>query len=136
MKLRISLDDRTFEVEVEVAENDHANLPPAYPVGSARVAGSAAGGTTAGQPGATPGATRPPAAVADEGKACRSPVSGVVVKVLATTGASIKAGDSLLVLEAMKMETHIVAPLSGEIAAIKVAKGDRVQTGDVLVEFV
>jgi methylmalonyl-CoA carboxyltransferase small subunit len=132
MKLRISLDDRTFEVEVEVAENDHANLPPAYPVGSARLAGSAASGL----PGATPGATRPPAAVADEGKACRSPVSGVVVKVVATAGASIKAGDSLLVLEAMKMETHIVAPLSGEIASIKVAKGDRVQTGDVLVEFV
>jgi methylmalonyl-CoA carboxyltransferase small subunit len=132
MKLRISLDDRTFEVEVEVAENDHANLPPAYPVGSARLAGSAASGL----PGATPGATRPPAAVADEGKACRSPVSGVVVKVVASAGASIKAGDSLLVLEAMKMETHIVAPLSGEIASIKVAKGDRVQTGDVLVEFV
>jgi methylmalonyl-CoA carboxyltransferase small subunit len=132
MKLRISLDDRTFEVEVEVAENDHANLPPAYPVGSARLAGSAASG----QAGTTPGATRPPAAVADEGKACRSPVSGVVVKVVATAGASIKAGDSLLVLEAMKMETHIVAPLSGEIASIKVAKGDRVQTGDVLVEFV
>jgi methylmalonyl-CoA carboxyltransferase small subunit len=132
MKLRISLDDRTFEVDVEVAESDHANLPPAYPVGSARLAGSAASG----QPGAAPGATRPPAAVADEGKACRSPVSGVVVKVVATAGASIQAGDSLLVLEAMKMETHIVAPLSGEIASIKVAKGDRVQTGDVLVEFV
>ena len=134
MKLRISLDDRTYEVDVEVAESDHANLPPAYPVGSARLAGSAAGG----QPGSTagPGAVRPPAAVADEGKACRSPVSGVVVKVLATAGASIKAGDSLLVLEAMKMETHIVAPQSGEIAAIRVAKGDRVQTGDVLVEFV
>jgi methylmalonyl-CoA carboxyltransferase small subunit len=132
MKLRISLDDRTFEVDVEVAESDHANLPPAYPVGSARLAGSAASG----QPGALPSATRPPAAVADEGKACRSPVSGVVVKVVATAGASIKAGDSLLVLEAMKMETHIVAPLSGEIASIKVAKGDRVQTGDVLVEFV
>jgi methylmalonyl-CoA carboxyltransferase small subunit len=134
MKLRISLDDRTFEVDVEVAESDHANLPPAYPVGSARLAGSAAGA----QPGTTsgPGALRPPAAVADEGKACRSPVSGVVVKVLATAGATIKAGDSLLVLEAMKMETHIVAPLSGEIASIRVAKGDRVQTGDVLVEFV
>lgn len=133
MKLRISLDDRTFEVDVEVAESDHASLPPAYPVGSARLAGSAAGG----QPGATTGpGARPPAAVVDEGKACRSPVSGVVVKVLATAGTSIKAGDSILVLEAMKMETHIVAPQSGEIASIRVAKGDRVQTGDVLVEFV
>jgi methylmalonyl-CoA carboxyltransferase small subunit len=73
--------------------------------------------------------------VADESKACRSPVSGVVVKLVAAAGASIKAGDALLVLEAMKMETHIVAPQSGVIAAIRVAKGDRVQTGDVLVEF-
>jgi methylmalonyl-CoA carboxyltransferase small subunit len=134
VKLRISLDERTFEVEVEVAENDHANRPPDYPVGSARLAGSAASGQPGAAPG--PGAPRPPAAVADEGKACRSPVSGVVVKVVATAGATIKAGDSLLVLEAMKMETHIVAPLAGEIASIRVAKGDRVQTGDVLVEFV
>jgi methylmalonyl-CoA carboxyltransferase small subunit len=130
VKLRITLDERTFDVEVEVAQDDHANLPPAYPVGTARLSGSAA--TAA--PGAAAGG--PPAAVADESKACRSPVSGVVVKVIAAAGDSIKAGDSLLVLEAMKMETNITAPQSGVIAAIKVAQGGRVQTGDVLVEFV
>jgi hypothetical protein len=65
----------------------------------------------------------------------RSPVSGVVVKVVAAAGASINAGDSILILEAMKMETNITAPVSGVIADIKVAQGDRVQTGDVLVEF-
>lgn len=133
MKLRITLDDKTFEVEVEVAEADHASLPPAYPVGSARLTGSAAASTL---PGATSGAGNPPAAVADESKACRSPVSGVVVKVVANAGASINAGDSILILEAMKMETNITAPVSGVIADIKVAQGDRVQTGDVLVEFV
>ena len=42
MKLRITVDEKTYEVEVEVAEPDHANLPPAYPVGSAQLAGSAA----------------------------------------------------------------------------------------------
>ena len=129
MKLRITLDERTFEVEVEVAQEDHANLPPAYPVGTARLSGSAASAAPAA--GAGPNAT-----VADESKACRSPVSGVVVKVIAAAGDQIKAGDSLLVLEAMKMETNITAPQSGVIASIKVAQGARVQTGDVLVEFV
>jgi methylmalonyl-CoA carboxyltransferase small subunit len=134
LKLRITLDDKTFEVEVEVAEADHASLPPAYPVGSARLSGSAAAASApAGAPsGASAG--NPPA-VADESKACRSPVSGVVVKVVAAAGASINAGDSILILEAMKMETNITAPVVGVIADIKVAQGDRVQTGDVLVEF-
>jgi methylmalonyl-CoA carboxyltransferase small subunit len=129
VKLRITLDERSFDVEVEVAQEDHANLPPAYPVGTARLSGSAASAPTGAL--ASPSAT-----VADESKACRSPVSGVVVKVVAAAGDQIKAGDSILVLEAMKMETNITAPQSGVIAAIKVAQGARVQTGDVLVEFV
>jgi len=62
-------------------------------------------------------------------------VSGVVVKVVAAEGATLNAGDTILVLEAMKMETNITAPQSGVIASIKVIKGNRVQTGDVLVEF-
>lgn len=130
MKLRITLDERTFEVDVEVAPEDHANLPPAYPVGSARLSGS----TASGQP-VAPRTSGAPQTVVDESKACRSPVSGMVVKVLAEAGAPINAGDSILVLEAMKMETNITAPQSGVIAAIKVAQGARVQTGDVLVEF-
>ncbi len=133
MKLRITLDERTFEVEVEVADADHASLPPAYPVGSARLAGSAASAYAPPAVGQPAGAA--PSAVADESKACRSPVSGVVVKVVASAGASIQAGDSILVLEAMKMETNITAPVSGVITSIKVAQGDRVQTGDVLFEF-
>ncbi len=131
MKLRITLDERTFEVEVEVAQEDHANLPPAYPVGSARLAGSAASSALGG----AQAAGVPSAAVADESKACRSPVSGVVVKVIAAAGDKINSGDSILVLEAMKMETNIMAPQSGTIASIKVVQGARVQTGDVLVEF-
>jgi methylmalonyl-CoA carboxyltransferase small subunit len=131
VKLRITLDERTFEVEVEVAQEDHANLPPAYPVGTARLSGSAASGAPVAS-----AAGGSPAAVADESKACRSPVSGVVVKVIAAAGDQINAGDSILVLEAMKMETNITAPQSGVIASIKVSQGARVQTGDVLVEFV
>ena len=44
MKLRITLNDKTFEVDVEVAEADTAALPPAYPIGSAVLSGSVASG--------------------------------------------------------------------------------------------
>jgi methylmalonyl-CoA carboxyltransferase small subunit len=130
VKLRITIDDKTYEVDVEVAETDHASLPPAYPVGSARLTGSAASLPA----GPTSGTS--PAPLANEDKFCRSPVSGMVVKVCAEAGQSIRAGDSLLLLEAMKMETNITAPVAGVIATIKVEAGKHVQTGDVLVEFV
>lgn len=129
MKLRITIDEKTYDVDVEVAE-DHANLPPAYPVGSAKLAGSAAS-AQAGHP----ASNAPSSPLANESKVCRSPVSGIVVKVLAEAGQQIQAGDSLLVLEAMKMETNITAPAAGVIAAIKVKAGEHVQTGDVLLEF-
>lgn len=128
MKLQITIDEKTYEVEVEVAE-DHANLPPAYPVGSAKLAGSAASAPT-GQL-----TSAPSSPLANESKVCRSPVSGIVVKVLAEAGQQIQAGDSLLVLEAMKMETNITAPAAGVIATIRVKAGEHVQTGDVLLEF-
>lgn len=129
MKLRITIDDKTYDVDVEVAEADHSSLPPAYPVGSARLAGSAASAPT-GQ-----ASEASPKTVANEDKVCRSPVSGIVVKLFAKPGERIQAGDSLLVLEAMKMETNITAPLAGQIAAIQVKAGEHVQTGDILVEF-
>ena len=130
MKLNITIADTTYEVDVEVAEADHASLPPAYPVGSARLAGSAAGTLP------PPQASVPDRPLADDDRICRSPVSGVVVKVFAKAGDSIQAGDSLLLLEAMKMETNITAPVAGVVAAIKVGAGQHVQTGNVLVEFV
>jgi methylmalonyl-CoA carboxyltransferase small subunit len=71
----------------------------------------------------------------NEAKVCRSPVSGIVVRVAAQLGQSIQPGDILLVLEAMKMETNITAPSAGKVAAIRVNQGDSVQAGQVVVEF-
>jgi methylmalonyl-CoA carboxyltransferase 1.3S subunit len=76
-----------------------------------------------------------PAGAVNEEKVCRSPVSGIVVRVAAQVGQSIQVGDVLLVLEAMKMETNITAPVSGKLAAIKVNAGESVQSGQVVVEF-
>ena len=126
MKLRITLNDRTFEVDVEVAEADTAALPPAYPIGSAVLAGSVAN--------APPAPIASDAAV-DEAKVCRSPVSGIVVRLIAQPGQHLQVGDPLMVLEAMKMETNITAPITGRVAALSVAQGDNVQSGQVVVEF-
>ena len=128
MKLNITIDGKTYEVDVEVAEADHAGLPPAYPIGSARLAGSVVG---------TPAPAVAPSAapVEDEAKVCRSPVSGIVVKLIAQPGQHLQVGDPLMVLEAMKMETNIAAPIAGRVAALRVAQGDSVQSGQVVVEF-
>ena len=126
MKLRITLNDKTFEVDVEVAEADTAALPPAYPIGSAVLSDSVAG--------APPAPVTNDAAV-DEAKVCRSPVSGIVVRLIAQPGQNLQVGDPLMVLEAMKMETNITAPIAGRIAALRVAQGDNVQSGQIVVEF-
>ena len=66
---------------------------------------------------------------------CRSPVSGIVVRLIAQSGQHLQVGDPLMVLEAMKMETNITAPIAGRIAALRVAQGDNVQSGQIVVEF-
>jgi methylmalonyl-CoA carboxyltransferase small subunit len=120
MKLNITIDGKTYEVEVEVAEPEVAGAPRSV------------SGLNLGP--APPRAPEPAAPVNDE-KVCRSPVSGIVVRVAAQAGQTLQAGDILLVLEAMKMETNITAPRPGKIAAIRVNQGDSVQAGQVVVEF-
>ena len=75
------------------------------------------------------------ARVAATPKVCRSPVSGIVVRLIAQPGQNLQVGDPLMVLEAMKMETNITAPIAGRIAALRVAQGDNVQSGQIVVEF-
>ncbi|EJO5347664.1 pyruvate carboxylase [Clostridium botulinum] len=64
-----------------------------------------------------------------------SSIPGTVVKVLASKGDEIKAGDSLLVIEAMKMETNIVANSSGVVDSLLVKEGEQVKTGQLLLEL-
>jgi methylmalonyl-CoA carboxyltransferase small subunit len=130
MKLNITIDDKTYEVEVEAAEPEPPATAPHNPGGP--IIGSA--------PLRVPASVAPVAPPADstpvnEAKVCRSPVSGIVVRVAAQLGQSIQPGDILLVLEAMKMETNITAPSAGKVAAIRVNQGDSVQAGQVVVEF-
>ena len=59
-------------------------------------------------------------------------VPGKVVKIVASVGQSVKAGDSVVIVESMKMEIPVVAPEAGTIASIDVAVGDAVESGAVL----
>ena len=62
----------------------------------------------------------------------KASVPGKVLKVEANTGQTVKAGDNIIILEAMKMEIPVVAPQDGTIASIDVAVGDAVESGDSL----
>ena len=62
-----------------------------------------------------------------------APMQGTILKVLVAPGDAIEAGQSVIVLEAMKMENHIEAEKSGTVTEVRVAEGDTVGTGDLLV---
>jgi pyruvate carboxylase subunit B len=63
----------------------------------------------------------------------KSNMQGMVLKVLVSRGATVKKGDTLLILEAMKMENPIHSPADGKVTEIFVDTGDVVQNGDVLL---
>lgn len=65
----------------------------------------------------------------------KSPLPGVILNVIAREGDSVKAGDKLLILEAMKMENNIESDKEGVIKKIHVRSGDSVLEGDILVEI-
>jgi biotin carboxyl carrier protein len=65
----------------------------------------------------------------------KASVPGKVFKVEASVGQSLKAGDAIVILEAMKMEIPVVAPQDGTIASIDVAVGDAIESGDILASM-
>jgi len=62
-------------------------------------------------------------------------MTGRVVQVAAKSGATVKEGDLLVTIEAMKMEFKLVAPEDGRVEEIRCAAGDRVELGDLLVQL-
>lgn len=62
-----------------------------------------------------------------------APMPGNIIDVKVSNGASVKAGDVLVILEAMKMENDIVAPQDGTVASINVNKGDSVDAGQTII---
>ena len=130
MIYKVTLNGKVYEVEVEKGEaviqaEYDAALPapaPAAPV-AAPAAPSPAAAPAAPAPAAQAGANAVPA-----------PLPGNINAVNFSVGQSVKAGDVVIILEAMKMENEIVSPKAGTITKLYVQKGAVVNTGDPLFD--
>ena len=79
-----------------------------------------------------PAAPAAPVAAPAGGEAVCAPMPGTILAVNVSAGSTVKKGDVLFVLEAMKMENEIMAPCDGTVAAVSATQGASVSTGDVL----
>lgn len=128
-KYRIVLNGEIYEMEVEKIDGDteaHAarEIPAAK---SAQPAGAVNAGAVV---------TKSVASVSAVGESVvKSPMPGTILKVCAAEGETVKKGQTILVLEAMKMENDIVSPKDGKIAALYVTQGNSVQGNDSLFEI-
>ena len=126
MKYKVTLNGRTYEVEVEAGKamllDEYEAIAPAAPATAPAAAPA---------PVAAPSAA--PAASLAAGEPVKAPMPGVVLKVQVQQGQAVKAGQVLVILEAMKMENEIVAPKDGSVAQIVAAKGASVESGAPLV---
>lgn len=74
-------------------------------------------------------------AAASKVNAVKAPMPGLIIDLRVNAGDTVKTGDPLLVLEAMKMENIIKAPGDGTVKQVKIKKGDSVEKGQLLIEF-
>ena len=123
-KLRITVGKKTYDVTVEVVSDDDAQrVKPAVP--------RATGGAASTAP--TAPVTAPIQQVRASPGAVTSPMSGVVKSILVQVGEAVQQGQSLVVLDAMKMEVPIAAPIAGAVESISAKEGQSVQEGQILL---
>ena len=126
MKYELKLNSRTYEVEVELAEPMQMQEFQSY---APAPAASAAPVVEAAPVAAVPAAP----SVTGDGECVDAPMPGTILKVNVAVGQTVKEGDLLVILEAMKMENEIFAPKGGTVSQVLVEKGAAVNTGEPLV---
>ena len=141
MRYVVRINGKEYDVEVEKLGGPYQSLTRGTAYMQAPVAyapAPAPAPVQAPAPAPAPVAPTPtPAPVASAGSASdvTSPMPGKVFKVLAKPGDTVSEGQAVMILEAMKMENEIVAPVAGVIDAILVKEGDMVETDDVLAKL-
>lgn len=125
MKYKVTLNNRTYEVEVEAGQAMLVDEYEAYAPAPAAVPAPVAAAPAAASVSSAPALAA--------GEVVKSPMPGNILKINVTVGQKVNEGDTLLVLEAMKMENEIAAPKAGTVAQIIVSKGAVVETGAPLV---
>lgn len=128
----ITVNGNVYDVTVEERVGGVASVAaPVAPVVAAPVAAPVA--TPAPVVAAAPAATPAPVAAGSAGSIeVKAGAAGKVFKLEASVGQSVKKGDAVLIIEAMKMEIPVVAPEDGTVASINVAVGDPIDAGTVL----
>lgn len=127
MQLVMTIDGKKYRVDVEVEEGEEVRMAGAFPEPTATMQAHPV------HPVVQPMAAPTPALSSE--KICRSPIAGVVFKIVAQVGQHLEVNDLLVVLEAMKMETNITAHMSGKVEKILVSVGEAVQPGQAIAEF-
>ncbi|NMB67703.1 MAG: biotin/lipoyl-binding protein [Chloroflexi bacterium] len=149
MIIRVKIQDKEYEVEIAdlngrpvlaTVEGQTFEVWPDEQFAAAPAAAAAPARPVIEKPAPCPPAPCPPAATTGNGgatsaNAVTAPIPGVIVAIAVKDGQSVASGEELCTLEAMKMKNAIRASRAGKIAAVKVAVGDHVRHGQVLVEF-
>ena len=129
MKYKVTLNGKTYEVEVEKGEavllKEYEAAAPAAPVAAPVATAPAAPAAPAAAPAAA-------SVQLGAGTAVNAPLPGTFLRIRASVGQAVKAGETVMIIEAMKMENEIVAPRDGKITSVVVQKGAAVNAGDPL----
>ena len=140
MKYVATLNGKKYEVEIERVDEYRpldrgAQVSAPAPILATTPAPKAAPAPAAAPaPKAAPApAPAPAAAPSAGGQTVEAPMPGKILDIKVKVGDAVSYGQCVIVMEAMKMETEIVAPAAGTVAAINVSTGDSVETGAVLV---
>jgi len=150
-KYSIKINGKSYEIEVEqiggYMGRSHirpASAPVEYAAPAAPVMPAApvavpapapapvAAPAPAPTPAPAPAAAPAPTAAAPGEEEVKSGITGKVFKLTTSVGQSVKFGDTIMILEAMKMEIPIVSPKDGVVASLKVGEGDAVDAGQTL----
>ena len=119
---KVTVNGNVYEITLEVVDKADIKAAPA-PVAAPAPAAVAT---------PAPAAAPAPAPAAAGSTTISAPMPGTILKVNVQNGASVKKGDVLMILEAMKMENEIMAPNDGVVASVNVQNGTSVEAGAVL----
>ena len=111
-KYRVNVNGTVYEVQLEEITGEEAKVAPVAP--------------------ATPAPAAAPASAPAGAQEVNAPMPGTILNIVKNVGDTVKSGETVMILEAMKMENEIAAPCDGKITSINVNKGATVESGVLL----